>query len=345
MIHGGDIYRNQVKLDYSVNINPLGIPFGVTLAMHRAVHHCTQYPDIQAMELREAIGRRYGMKKEHILCGNGASELFQSIFRAVSPKVTGIPVPSFFGYEYAARAAGSKLDYLPMTKEEGFCLDSDILQKAAGDINLLILANPNNPVGNVVGKEPLKQLIATCKVHEIIVVVDECFIEFTGKENECSVLDLIGNYENLIVVRAFTKSFAIPGVRLGTLFCGNEELLSAIGRQLPEWNVSLIAQAAGLAAMKTTRYLERTVCLMKRERAFLTLALQKAQITVFPSETDFLLLYTKLPLYEELLYRQILIRDCSNFIGLGAGYYRIAVKKHGDNLKLIREIQSITSKK
>ena len=145
MIHGGDIYRNKITNDFSVNVNPLGIPKQMKKAMLEAVMHCNQYPDIQAQELIDAIETMSGVTGKNILCGNGASELFLAIFHGVKPKKTLIPVPSFSGYEYAARAVGSELLPYVMKEEHGFCLDYEFINSIKKDINMLILANPNNP--------------------------------------------------------------------------------------------------------------------------------------------------------------------------------------------------------
>lgn len=338
MIHGGDIYRNEVKLDFSVNVNPLGIPAGVVQAMSQAVGLCSHYPDIRAEALKCSIESMTGVNQESILCGNGASELLLAIMHALKPRKTAIPVPSFFGYEYAATAAGSEIIPIVMSAKDQFCLMEDLFRDLDEDVDLMILANPNNPVGNLIPRESLEQLIEVCHEKDIVVLVDECFIEFTGKEVAHSLKYAISDYPNLIVVRAFTKIFAIPGVRLGYLFCQNQILRNAIERQLPEWNLSVFAQAAGVAACKESDYLGQTVRWLQQERAYLAAQLNLAGIRVFPSETNFILVQAELSLYEDLLKRKILIRDCSNFRGLEKGFYRIAVKCHEENEELLRTI-------
>ena len=338
MIHGGDIYRNEVKLDFSVNVNPLGIPAGVAQAMSQAVGLCSHYPDIRAEVLKCSIEGMTGVGREAIVCGNGASELFLAIAHALKPRKTAIPVPSFFGYEYAATAAGSEIVPTVMSTKDQFCLTEDLFRNLNDDVDLMILANPNNPVGNLIPRASLERLIEVCLKKNIVVVVDECFIEFTGKEEMHSLKHAISEYPNLIVVRAFTKIFAIPGVRLGYLFCQSSTLRNAIERQLPEWNLSVFAQAAGVAACDEHDYLARTVTWLQQERAYLAGQFSRAGIRVFPSEANFVLIQTELPLYEELLKRKILIRDCSNFRGLEKGFFRIAVKRHEENEELLQAI-------
>ena len=322
-IHGGDIYSRPVRLDFSVNGNPLGMPAEARLSLLAAINHVGEYPDAAAGELTETVSHMLSVQsgreipKEYLLFGNGASELFLAIVHALKPKNIVIPVPSFYGYEYAAKAA------------------------LTADTDLLFLANPNNPTGQLLGREYLPELLEHCRQQGIVVVLDECFIEFceTDTEQPRSLLGKIDQYENLLLVRAFTKSFAMPGVRLGYLVCSNEGLREKIRRQLPEWNLSVFAQRAGIVcAEQAEQYLQDTVEYVRTKRAYLREGLEALGIRVVSGEANFLLLYTTQPIYDRLLAKGILIRNCENFRGLGEGYYRIAVKKQEENEVLLREL-------
>ena len=148
-------------------------------------------------------------------------------------------------------------------------------------------------------------------------------------------------YENLIIVRAFTKIFSIPGVRLGYLISYNRELTEKIRTHLPEWNISTFAEAAGVACAGEQEFVEKTRTFVKREREFLIKGLEKMGLTVYPGCANFLLVKTEIPLYDELLKRNILIRDCSNYRGLEKGFYRVAVKKREENERLLEKIGEI----
>ncbi len=346
-IHGGDIYSRQIRLDFSVNGNPLGMPDAAAQALREAIQHVGEYPDITAVTLMEAVsfmlsaqsGRE--IPKEYLLFGNGASELFLAIMHALKPENIVIAVPSFYGYEYVAKAADSHIKYVYLSEETAFCPGKELLQALTADTDLLFLANPNNPTGQLLGREYLRELLEHCRQQGIIVVLDECFIEFceTDREQPKSLLGKIDQYENLLLVRAFTKSFAMPGVRLGYLVCSNEGLREKIRRQLPEWNLSVFAHRAGIVcAGQAEQYLQDTVEYVKTERAYLREGLEALGIRVVSGEADFLLLYTTQPIYGRLLAKGILIRNCENFRGLGVGYYRIAVKKHEENELLLREL-------
>lgn len=351
-IHGGDIYSRQIRLDFSVNGNPLGMPAEARLSLLAAINHVGEYPDAAAGELTETVSHMLSVQSgreipgEYLVFGNGASELFLAVMHALKPENIVIPVPSFYGYEYAAKAADSHIKYVYLPEETAFCPGKELLQALTADTDLLFLANPNNPTGQLMSREYLRELMEHCRQQGIIVVLDECFIEFceTDREQQRSLLGKIDQYENLLLVRAFTKSFAMPGVRLGYLVCSNEELREKIRGQLPEWNLSVFAQRVGIVcAGQAEQYLQDTVEYVKTERAYLREGLEAPGIRVVSGEADFLLLYTTQPIYDRLLAKGILIRNCENFRGLGEGYYRIAVKKHEENEVLLDELEQCLS--
>lgn len=338
--HGGDIYRNQIRLDFSVNTNPLGMPDPVKEALHQAVEEAENYPDIRAQALSAAVAEQLQVQKEQLVFGNGASELFHAVLHAIKPSKILIPAPSFLGYEEAAKAIDCEVIFYEMKKEENFCLTDRILDVLDENISLVFLANPNNPVGNLVEPELIFQIAEKCRQCDITLVLDECFMELTGKEQTYSFLKRLDEFPNVVVIRAFTKLYAIPGVRLGYLVC-EQNLAEKIRLQLPEWNLSVFAQRAGVAAIKEQEYIVRAVVCIQTQRQFLLEELQAAGCSVFDSDADYLLFYSEMPLYELFLQRGILIRDCSNFRGLQRGYYRIAVKSEEQNrmfAEVLREI-------
>ncbi len=338
-IHGGDIYRNRVRLDFSVNVNPLGTPDVMKTALKAALKLCGSYPDMEAEKLKKAVGGMLCVPEEYLLFGNGASELLMAVVHGVRPRRTMIPTPSFYGYEYAAKAADSEIVYFPLKEQTGFLPGEDLLDALTEDVDLLFLANPNNPTGRLPEKAYLCRLLDVCRQNKIVAVLDECFIEFC--EEGRSMLSELENYENLVIVRAFTKIFAIPGVRLGYLLCSDPTLLNRIKRQLPEWNLSVFAQAAGSVCGECRDFLGKTAAYVRAERKFLAERFAKMGLRVFPGDANFLLVCSRKNLYEELLRQEILIRDCENYRGLSKGFYRIAVKSGQDNEALIKAMEQI----
>lgn len=339
-IHGGDIYRNQVDLDFSININPMGMPKTVIAALHHAVEMAARYPDPSSESLKKAVSdmfqkeNQWNIPKADILFGSGASELFLAIIHGIKPRKTIIPIPSFYGYEYAAKAGEGEIIYY-----EGDLENHNILPTLDDKPDLLFLANPNNPTGKLISRQGLVSLLRCCQERKITVILDECFAPFCSQD--ISMIPETKNFDNLIVVQAFTKLYSIPGVRLGYLVCANQMLVETIQNQLPEWNLSCFAQEAGIACASLEGFARQTAAYVKAERTFLEAGLKKAGVTVFPGSANFILVYSEIPLYQMLLERKILIRDCENFRGLKKGFYRIAVKTRKENetlLKIMGEI-------
>ncbi len=342
--HGGDIYTKKVQYDFSVNMNPLGIPEPVKEALSAAVLQAASYPEYGNFTLREAIARDLGLHMENVLCGNGASELCAAVVHALKPKKAVIPVPSFYGYEWAAGMEHTTVQYVPLQESEGFAVTEGLKGSLTAETDLLFLANPANPAGSCIPQGLLYEILEHCRKREITVAVDECFIEFTGQD---SAVKWLGEFPNLVVIRAFTKTYALAGIRLGYLLA-QENICRKAARQLPEWNVSVSAQAAGLAVYsgqwEKDEYIRQTIRFVRKEKAYLEMELKKLmgdKIAIFPSDANFLLLKTEIPLYVLLLEQGILVRDCENYRGLGRGFYRIAVKGHGENRILADEINRL----
>ena len=346
-LHGGDVYRNQVELDFSVNINPFGMPDGVKKALCDAIFLCTQYPDEKVSKLSEAMAKKLDVPQECLLFGNGASELFVAIIHARKPKTVLVLAPSFSGYEHSAACEDCQVRYYYLKKEDNFELTEHFVQELIRQIkaheapDLIFLANPNNPTGACISFDLLSQIVFLCCEHKITLVIDECFIEFTKRQNESLIKTAIHS-SYLIVVRAFTKIYGIPGVRLGYL-ASSEKMVSCLKKQLPEWNVSLLAQYAGAAALQEDEFVQKTSEYVKKQRKYLTEKLRLLGLTVWQGEADYLLFYSEKNLYEMLLKKKMLIRDCSNYKGLESGYYRIAVKKQEENDRLIAALEAVLS--
>ena len=166
-------------------------------------------------------------------------------------------------------------------------------------------------------------------------MIDECFLPFTGRDESDSYLTRLSGKKNLTVLRAFTKTFSIPGVRIG--YCATDEKTAELLQSnLPEWNMSVIAQEAGRYCLKNLSYETEANSLIKEERAYLSNSLQDLGFTVFPSDCNFLLFKKG---DREPSPVSILIRDCSNIPGLSKGYYRIGIKKHEDNERFIKALR------
>ena len=345
-IHGGNVYGREVRLDFSVNINPLGMPQGVRQAITEYTAWDETYPDIECTDLRRAIAQKEGIAPEQILCGNGASELLMAVVRAAAPEKCAIAAPSFSGYERAVRAAGAEPVFYELSRDTGFGYETVCDRLSKMTVQMLFLCNPNNPTGNTIPEQILTEILQFCASKKIRVVADECFLRFHPHYEKMSCKRFLKQYPNLLIVNAFTKFYAMAGLRLGYLMTGDLSLLHAVAQQLPEWNVSSIAQRAGISALQDTDYEKRTRQLIEKERRYLIQEFLKMGCTVFPSEADYITF--RLPqektgflLKERLLEGKILIRSCANYRNMPPDCYRIAVKQHADNEELVRQVWRI----
>ena len=344
-VHGGNIYGRDIQLDFSVNINPLGMPQGARRAITEQVAGDETYPDIFCTDLRRVIAQKEGIMPEQILCGNGASELLMALVRAAAPDRCAIAAPSFSGYERAVCAAGAKPLFYELSPNTGFGYENVCNQLSTMSVEMLFLCNPNNPTGNIIPEHILMEILQYCAYKKIWVVVDECFLRFHPLYEKISCKRFLGQYPNLIIVNAFTKFYAMAGVRLGYLMMDNPSFMQTVAQQLPEWNVSSIAQRTGIAAWQDTAYEKQTRQLIEMERAYLIRELAQMDCTVFPSEADYItfcLPRTKagFPLKDRLIEKKILIRSCANYRNMPPDCYRIAVKRHTENEELVRVLRA-----
>lgn len=332
-LHGGDVYRNEVRLDYSVNLNPLPMPSEVTEAMLAGISEIHQYPDPAQQKLREGIASMEGISADNVICGNGASELLMAAVHAVMPRKALITAPCYAGYAVALKASDAEITEHLIDEKTDFALDEGILNKISDSTDMVFIADPNNPNGRLIDPELKKAITVKCGECGAILVIDECFYPLTEAGAEKAAFT-----DNALHLRAFTKTFAIPGIRIGYMLSNDPEMLSKIKKHLPEWNVSRIAERTGEAAAKvleSTDYLRDSVHLIKQEREYLTGQLERLGLKVYSSDTNYLLLKGETGLYEKLLEKGILIRRCENFSGLDDTYFRIAVREHKDNQELI----------
>lgn len=339
-VHGGDIYRNEVSLDFSVNLNPMGIPGPVMDECVRALSDLTNYPDHMQQGLREAIASMEGVDADDIICGNGASELIMATVHAMRPSKALITAPCYAGYRYALEAAGAEIREHMLKEPESFVLTDAIMEEITDDLDIMFLADPNNPSGRLIDRELLSRIKAACKEKGICLVMDECFLPLTASGTKAPE-----NGDGTVYLRAFTKTLAIPGLRLGYIVCRDKTITDKIRRQLPEWNISVISQRAGIAAAKLASdqsdYMRDSLKLIEAERSYMSKELTKAGIKVYPSDTSYLLIKSREGLYEKLLAKGILIRRCENFSGLDSSYFRLALRTHDDNEKLIAAIGEV----
>ncbi len=452
-VHGGDVYRRAVDLDYSVNINPLGMPPRACQAAKHGVDQSTAYPDWKVEKLRDAVvsflNRKFaavvssaganadigvpsdGMRTDataavastcaagtgpvpggietHEACavapewisfGNGAADLIYRLMQVLRPQQVIVAAPAFAEYSVAAERVGAQVVPVYLSEADDFsftpAVEAAFIQaiERAPSGSAVFLCNPNNPDGNVIRAEVLQRIAAVCEAHHSWLLVDECFLPFLRSddsthssggqeagergaqmpksissddsshaaathfsnvehalrpsERACSMVPSLRAFEHLVILRAFTKIYGMPGLRLGYMLTAAQALTDAVRATMTPWEINLPAQLAGVAALEETEFVEKTRALIRAERAFLVQTLptlpyvEKVYVPV--SDANFILFRTEEgapDLKALLLDRGVLIRACGNYEGLDARYYRICVRTHEENLALIQRWRAL----
>jgi threonine-phosphate decarboxylase len=354
-LHGGNIYEIERKykkeiIDFSANINPLGLPQEVKRALYKNFDKILHYPDLNAAGLVQKIAKYWGVNKKNILLGNGSAELIYLIAAAFRPGNTLIPMPTFSEYERAAKSAGSKISFLRLRASDHFRLNlssvnllprQNLRQRAGAD--LFFLCHPNNPTGNFIvnSSKSIERLING------LVVVDEAFMDFLPDQENYTLVWKAAKSKKIAVLRTFTKMFALPGLRIGYLVA-HEDTIRRLKKHQPPWNTNSLAQLTAELILENKEYVKKSVRLVEKERRFLSNEIAKiGRFNPYPSLTNFLFIkikganFTSSLLRERLIQKGILIRDCANFRGLGNKFVRIAVRLHRENLKLIEALKEV----
>ena len=318
LIHGGDIYSfNKNIIDFSANINPLGMPLSVKKAIIDNIENYKAYPDPLCRSLRKALAKKEKTSMENILCGNGAADIIFKIALGIKPKKALILAPTFSEYEEALKLVNCKINYYKLKEENNFFIKDDILNYLNEEIDIIFL-----------------------------MVVDECFMDFIYDEENYSISSYINNFKNLIILKAFTKIYAMAGIRLGYMLSSNEEIINKISSIGQPWSVSSVAAFSGEAALKEEEFVNKTKLYIKENREFLKKELENLGFKVFNSKANYIFFKSNiLNLKEYLKEKGVLIRSCNNYIALNKDYYRIAVKSKEDNKILIKCLKELIKEK
>ena len=355
--HGGDwasyeIEYGKAPLDFSMNVNPLGISEKVKAAIAEAAESAERYPDPECRQLRNAIANAEGVSADRIFCGAGAADVIYRLAKAAKageePRLL-ITAPTFSEYEEAFASEGWRVERWLLKEEEGFAIGEDLAaaieavnREDDGGSDMLILCEPNNPTGIATDRARLEEILAACEKAGTTLVIDECFNGFLDDPEAHTMKDYLKDHRNLIILKAFTKLYGMAGVRLGYCLCADPETAKSLAKVGPPWNVSSLAQAAGLAALEDSEHATEGIRIVGEERQWLRDELFRLGYGRVYGDANYLLFKGRARLDEEMRSRGILIRNCDNYHGLGEGWFRVAVRTHSDNEKLIRAMETIT---
>lgn len=340
--HGGNVrkarelYGNKEFIDFSSNINPLGLDDAIKEALASAILTVTQYPDPDCTDLRRALAVKHDIPTDYILCGNGASELLFLGLQSKKPKKVALFEPCFLEYEAAIHASGAEI--VPISFLDDFQFPWEQIPWEA--IDMIVMGNPNNPTSTCLSQHQMEKLLQKCTQHEVVLFIDEAFNELTLAKP--SMIPYVKNHDNLFVLRAFTKSLAIPGARLGYAIT-NPSWIQAMKKKQITWSVNAFAQSIASAIPHLRNYWKRTDHWMQEEYSYSYQAMQQIEtIQAWKPHTNFMLWRCEQKnLVEKMAEKGILIRSCSNFKQLDATYFRTAIRAREENDRLIHALKEV----
>jgi threonine-phosphate decarboxylase len=354
-VHGGDVWQVAEELgiaasellDFSANINPRGLPAGARERLQREASDARllrSYPDPGAGGLRAALSDRFGVPAEAMVVGPGAEALLDPVLRATGARRALIPIPAFSEYERVCARVGIEFVPFPLMREELFQIPVDRLCQRIEleSPGVVVLNNPHNPTGAMVGAEEVRRILEAANSHGATLVLDEAFIDYIP---HASLVREAAQRPGLIVIRSLTKFYGCPALRVGYA-AGEVKIIETIRSLLPTWPVTQLALNSLAEAVGDGAYAEHSIAENARQRERLAEALRDLELIVFPAAANYLFLELtpEMPAASELRRwliekHRILIRNCDSYEGLTRGrYFRVAVLSGEENDRLVRAL-------
>ena len=329
-------------IDFSSNVNP-HIISDLGKYVLEGLEKSRSYPDINYTNLRNNISDYIKVDSELIIPGNGATEIIYLLMKSIKRRLA-ILNPTFSEYGRGAKLNNLEIIDFHLKEENNFSIDLDEIQKNMDKFDSLFVCNPNNPNGKV---KDLNELLDLMIENDKLLIVDETFMEFVGEEEKYSLINKIEQTPNLFILKAVTKFFGMPGLRLGYGVTSNKQIINNIYEYKEPWTINSFAENLSNYLFKDKEYINGSKDYYINERKFMIEELRKiSRLKVYDTDTNFVLIKLdddeanslKLELFEKY---NILIRDASNFIGLDKSYIRVAIKSHNDNKVLIESLRKI----
>ncbi|HBB6756643.1 threonine-phosphate decarboxylase [Citrobacter amalonaticus] len=348
--HGGNIREAaeflgispEKLLDFSANINPLGMPETVKRAIVDNLHLAERYPDVDYRHLHQALARHHQVPVEWIVAGNGETESIFTLVNGLKPRRAMIVAPGFAEYRRALQWSECAIDTFMLREEDGWQLTGAILDALTAELDCLFLCTPNNPTGLLPERALLEAIAGRCQALNIALILDEAFIDFIA--DEAGFIPLLKDNPHIWVLRSLTKFYAIPGLRLGYLLNSDVQAVAAMrARQMP-WSINAFAALAGELVLEDTAYQQATWQWLREEGGrFYQQLCALSGLTVYPGQANYLLLRCETDLQRALLTRHILIRSCANYPGLDGRYFRVAIRSQEENNRLLAALTEVLS--
>lgn len=350
--HGSDLEKieqiygieKENIVSFSSNVNPLGISYQLKKELASHLDVITTYPERDYATLRKAIAEYVHTSFEHILVGNGSTELISLVTQLVKPKNALILGPTYSEYEHEISLDGGQFSYFRLREENDFLLDANALLEAlTNDLDLLVICNPNNPTSTQINQRTMASILDTCQKHGIFVMIDETYVEFSERYHDVTAVPLTEIYSNVIVLRGISKFFAAPGLRLGYAVCSNKDLLEGINHFKKPWTINSLAAIAGEIMFQDTNYIQQTTHLISSERDRICSILDEHAdvLKYYPPHANFILLrilkddINSDMLFDAAIKKGLMIRNCASFPFLDNKYLRFCFMNPQDNDTLL----------
>jgi len=361
-LHGGDVYAAarelgldpRAILDFSASINPLGPSPRVWKAIADANPLLSHYPDPDCWALRQALAMCWQIDPEHIVVGNGSTELIDAIPRALGINRLLVVHPTFSEYAAAVTRAGGEARALYADRRDQYAIPIDRLCHVMGtgqsegvSIDGVVLCNPNSPTGQACSAEDVVRVAKAARRRNLWLIIDEAFADYCS---ERSVLSQAASWSHVVVLRSMTKFYALPGLRVGYAVAARATV-RRLQRQLPPWSVNMMGQVAALTALNDRAHAEKSVQFMTKERPKLAASLATLPGCVtLPTCANYF--WIELPrnwrasaVAEQLWREGLLIRDCSSVPGAHAWAIRLAVRTQRENDRLVQALSQVLRRK
>lgn len=334
---------------FGANVNPLGLSGQVKKDLATHLDVISSYPDRNYTDLKKAIASYTGSSAEHIVVGNGSTELISLLISQRAPKKALLLGPTYSEYARELNLVGGTLEYYNLKEEQDFKLDiSDLTDALKSDIDLLIICNPNNPTSSAISTSDIRELLSVCRSLGIFVMIDETYIEFAPEGAALSAVPLVPEFDNFMVIRGVSKFFAAPGLRFGYGLTSNQAFLQTLLTHQNPWSLNSVGAYAGERMLKDTDYIKKTWTLIDSERTRMCTELSGLDtVKIYPAYANFVLVrilkegLTSFDVFEKAIHQDLMIRDCSSFESLNGEYVRFCIMNPEDNDRLLDVFRSL----
>lgn len=350
-VHGGQAWKLEGIEDYSHNLNPFGPPDDIDEIIMSAVSDLGHYPDDSCAELKDTLSKTFNIDTDCITIGAGSSDIIRNVpntFFRPGDRVV-LNRPSFAEYAQQCRIVGAEIVWNDLLPEDDFRIDLDrLMYNVDEDVKALYICNPNNPTGRVEPRDKIISIVRECEERGVLVFLDETLLELVPGYMDITLSGMVDRFSNLIIASSLTKSFAIPGIRIGFGY-SNPDIISEMEKVRMTWNVGQIEQTvANVLVRDRLDYVDHAAAVMAEESEIMNSALREVGFPAGNVSDSFFYFNSLEPLGMEcaefkrkMLNRGIMVRDCASFGDEFKGYVRYSVKDRERNCRFIAAVDSV----